>query len=88
MADWGWIELLGNDFESNKKMFWKEVKRVRKSEQTRDEMVKDVNGQILHDGVEVRRRRAVYFEQVLVWQMFGRQISMLLAIGGCQCWEN
>ena len=27
-------------------------------------MVKDVNGQILHDGVEVRRRWAEYFEQV------------------------
>ena len=28
-------------------------------------MVKDVNGQILRDGVEVRRRWAEYFEQVL-----------------------
>ena len=28
-------------------------------------MVKDVNGQILRDGVEVRRRWAQYFEQVL-----------------------
>ena len=46
-------------------MFWKEVNRVRKAEQARDEMVKDVNGQILHDGVEVRRRWAEYFEQVL-----------------------
>ena len=46
---------MGNDFEGNKKMFWKEVKQVRRGEQARDEMVKDVNGQILHD-VEVRRR--------------------------------
>ena len=29
------------------------------------EMLKDVNGQILRDGVEVRRRWAEYFEQVL-----------------------
>ena len=36
-------------------MFWKNVKQVRKAEQATDEMVKDVNGQILHDGVEVRR---------------------------------
>ena len=43
----------------------REVKRVRKGEQAREEMVKDVNGQILHDGVEVRRRWAEYFEQVL-----------------------
>ena len=33
---------LGNNFEGNKKMFWKEVKRVRKGEQAREEMVKDV----------------------------------------------
>ena len=36
-------------------MFLKEVKRVRKGEQARDELVKDVNGQILRDGIEVRR---------------------------------
>ena len=44
MADRRRGEQLGNDFEGNKKMFWKEVKRVRKGEQARDEMVKDVNG--------------------------------------------
>ena len=31
----------------------------------RDEMVKDGNGQILSDSVEVRRRWAEYFEEVL-----------------------
>ena len=51
MADRRLGERLGNDFEGNKKMFWKEVKRVRKGEQASDEMVKDVNGQILRDGV-------------------------------------
>ena len=65
MADRRWGERLGNVFEGNKNMFWKEVKRVRKREQAREEMVKDVNGQILSDGVEVRRRWADYFEQVL-----------------------
>ena len=38
---------------------------MRKSEQAREEMVKDVSGQILRDDVEVRRRWAQYFEQVL-----------------------
>ena len=76
MADWRWGERLGNDFEGNKKMFWKEVKRVRKGEQARDEMVKDVNGQILSDGIEVRRRWAEYFEQVLNVAMSRRKISM------------
>ena len=60
-----WRERLGNDFEGNKKLFWKEVKREWKGEQAREEMVKDVNGQILRDGVAVRRRWAEYFEQVL-----------------------
>ena len=65
MADWRWGERLGNGFERNQKMFWKKVKRVRNSEQARDEMVKDLNSQMLREGVEVRRRWAEYFEQVL-----------------------
>ena len=51
MADRLWGERLVNDFEGNKKMFWKEIKRVRKGEKVREEMVKDVSGQILRDGV-------------------------------------
>ena len=39
MADRRWGERLGNYFEGNKKMFWKEVKRVRKGEQARDAML-------------------------------------------------
>ena len=65
VADWRWGERLGNDFEGNKNMFLKEVKRVRTGEQARDEMGKDVNGKILRDGVEARRRLAQYCEQVL-----------------------
>ena len=38
MSDRRWGERLGKDFESNKNMFWNEVKRVRKGEQARDEM--------------------------------------------------
>ena len=55
IPDRRWGERLGNDFEGNKKMFWKEVKLIRKGEQARDQIVTDVNGQILRDGVEVRR---------------------------------
>ena len=62
MADRRWGERLGNDFEGNKKMFWKEVKRVREGDLARDETVKDVNGLIFRDGVEVRRRWAEYYE--------------------------
>ena len=38
---------------------------MRKGEQARDEMVIDVNGQVLRDGVAVRRKWAEYFQQVL-----------------------
>ena len=38
---------------------------MKKRKQPRDEMVNDVNGQILRDGAEVKRRWAEYFEQVL-----------------------
>ena len=58
MTDRRWGERLGNDFEDNKNMFWKDVKRVRKGELARDEKVKDVIGRILRDCVEVRRRSA------------------------------
>ena len=34
---------------------------MRKAEQAREEMVKDVNGQILRDGAELRRRWAEFF---------------------------
>ena len=57
-SDWGMISRVT-------KICFGQVKRVRKSEHTRDEMVMDVNDQILHDGVEVRRRWAKYFEQIL-----------------------
>ena len=36
-------ERLENYLDHNKKMLWKEVKQVRKGEQARDEIVKDVN---------------------------------------------
>ena len=60
IADRRWGERLGNDFEGNKKMFWKEVKRVRKGEQAMEEMVKDVSGQILRDGVEENEMGRVF----------------------------
>ena len=52
-----------NDFEGNKNIFWKVIKRVRKGE-ARNEMVNNVNGLIFRDGVELRTW-VEYFEQVL-----------------------
>lgn len=40
-----------NIFEGNKKIFWKKVHLVRKGNQARDKMVKDMNDVILLDGV-------------------------------------
>ena len=78
---------IGDDFEGNKMIFWKAVKRVRKGEQARDEMVKDVNGQILRDGVEVRRRWAEYFEQVLNVADVREANINVVGNFGCRCWE-
>ena len=47
-------------------------------------MVKDVNGQILPDGVKVRRRWAEYFEQVLNVADVRKANIDVLTIGGCQ----
>ena len=89
IADRRWRERLRNDFEFNKRMFWKEVKIGRQGEQARDEMVKDVNGQILRDGVEVRWRLAEYFEQVLcvLYQRGKYQCSWQLADAGVGRYE-
>ena len=59
---------------------------MTKGEQARDEMVKDVNGQIFRDSVELRRRWAEYFEQVLNVADV-REANINVAIGGCRCWE-
>ena len=54
MADWKWGERLQNDFQGNKKMFRREVKLVRKGEQVRDVIVKDVK-MVKYFGMVLRR---------------------------------
>ena len=49
MADERWGERLASNFKDSKKMFWKEVKRVRKGESKKEECVKDVNGEVLSE---------------------------------------
>jgi hypothetical protein len=64
-ADVRWGNCLSENFERNKKMFWKEVKRVRKGVSGREEKVKSANGQLLVSEREVRERWAEYFEELL-----------------------
>ena len=60
---------------------------MRKGAQERDEMVKDVNGQILRDGLVVRRIWAEYFERVL--NVADVREANINEVGncGCPCWE-
>jgi len=64
-ADERWGERLNESFKENSKMFWKELKRVRKGETGSEGRVKDENGKLLVKGEEVRKRWAEYFEKLL-----------------------
>ena len=82
MANWRQEERLGNEFKRNKKVVLERGKAVRKGEQA-----KDMNGQILSNGVEVRRRWAENSEQVLsVADVMEANINV---VGNCRmrCWE-
>ena len=50
---------------------------MRKGEQAREEMVKDVSGQILRNGIEVRRRWAQYFEVLNVADVWEANINVV-----------
>ncbi|KAK7907805.1 hypothetical protein WMY93_016417 [Mugilogobius chulae] len=64
-ADERWGRRLTDNFRESKKMFWKEVKRVRKGVSGREERVKTEDGRMLNEGNEVRKRWAEYFERLL-----------------------
>ena len=51
-------------YEENKRKFWKEIKRARKSYYKTEETLKDENGRILKGG-EARKRWAKYLEELL-----------------------
>ena len=60
-----WGRELTESFGQNKKMFWKEVKRLRKGELGGEELVKDRDGGLLVESLDVRRRWAEYFSELL-----------------------
>ena len=51
-----WGQDFNRSYEENKKMFWKEVRRVRKGGSRMEETVKDANGRLLN-GNKVRKNR-------------------------------
>ena len=59
-----WGQKLSEEYEENKKKFWKELKRARKSGSKTEETVKDENGRLLK-GSDARKRWAKYFEELL-----------------------
>lgn len=64
-ADERWGRKLSGKFESNKKMFWKEMKKVRKENESMEARVKDVNGNVLCDEECVKERWKEHFDRLL-----------------------
>ena len=71
-ADVRWGEKLVEDFGTNKRMFWREVKRTRKGVEAKEESVKDVNGKVLSKSSEVCERWRKYFDELLNVSVSGR----------------
>ena len=76
-----WARVLSESFESNKKLFWKEVRKVRGVKVgVRGERVKDERGRVLMEGSRVRGRWREYFKELLNWQDESK--ACISAIGG------
>ena len=76
-----WGQDFGRSFEENKKKFWKELKRIRKSGTGTEETVKDRNGRLLK-GDDARRRWAEYFENLL--NVVEDREAEIMAVAGVQ----
>ena len=55
---------ISDNFKENKKMFWKEVKRVKGGDSNREESVKDKRGKLLVDNEAVKLRWAEHFDSL------------------------
>ena len=76
-----WGMKLAEDFSSNKKMFWREVKRSRKGGEVVEECVKDANGNVLSASGEVCERWKEYFDGLLNVDD-GRRAQITVLTGG------
>ena len=53
------------DFNTNKRVFWREVCRTRKGMEVKEKWVKDENGRVLSEDNEVCKRWKEYFDGLL-----------------------
>ena len=80
-ADERWGERMNESFRENSKMFWKELKRVRKGESGSESRIKDGSGRLLVEEEEIKKRWAEYFEELLnVWDE--REANIVAVPGG------
>ena len=76
-----WGQKLSREYEENKRKFWKELKRARKSGSKTEETVKDENGRLLK-GNDARKRWAEYFEALL--NVEEEREADIVAVGGVE----
>ena len=80
-ADERWGEGVARNFRERKKMFWKELKRIRRGDSKKEECVKDLGGVVLVEREQILGRWGEYFEGLLnVTDV--RQASVIAVEGG------
>ena len=80
-ANTSWGRKLTSAYEENKRKFWKEIKRARKSDTKTEETVKDETGRLLK-GSDARKRWANYFEDLL--NVEEEREADIVAVGGVE----
>ena len=81
-ADMKWGKKMTENFRDNKKMFWKEVKRGREVKSSREEKVKDADGEVKTEEGAVRGRWAEYFRELL--NVEEDREGVVVAVGGAK----
>jgi len=82
-ADERWGKKVSEKYEMNKKLFWKELKDVRKGSESLEVRVKDENGSVLCCEREVKERWKGYFDNLL--NVMDEREANVVAIGnGCR----
>ena len=78
-ADERWGRKVSEKYETNKKLFWKELKDVRKNSDSEVVRVKDENGNVVGGEQEVKERWKRYFDSLL--NVVDEREANVIAIG-------